>query len=183
VGYCGGKGKKPTYQDLIDHTESIQIDYDPKILSTDVLLETFWDCHSPTSRAYSTQYRAALFFSSPEEKAIFTTSKALMQKKTSSTIHTAIIPFTSWTLAEDYHQKYYLRGRRALMSLVTFTDEQIISSSLACYLNAMVSGHCDEKRANEIFVFVQETGNAQLIEAVSKMLGKSNRTVSCGGGW
>jgi len=62
VGYTGGSTKNPTYHSLGDHTETVQIDYDPTQISFEELLDVFWDSHRPTQRAWSRQYMAAVFF-------------------------------------------------------------------------------------------------------------------------
>ena len=56
VGYAGGTKKNPAYHNLGDHTETIQIDYDPTKISFEKLLETFWDSHNPAQRSWSRQY-------------------------------------------------------------------------------------------------------------------------------
>jgi len=178
VGYCGGKAKNPSYSDLKDHTESIEIDYDPSVLPIDDLLAAFWEAHSPTSRAYSIQYRAALFFSTPEEEALYTKSKREVEKKLGVTVHTAVTPYTNFSLAEDYHQKYYLRGKQALFSKLGYSDEEIINNPLACHLNALVSGNCSRDRALEIIEEVKALGNTGLTEVASKFVNGS-RQMSC----
>jgi len=164
-----------------DHTESIQIEYDPAILPTEELLGAFWGFHSPTSRTRSTQYRAALFYRNKNEKEVFRVSKENVQKTEKSTVHTNILPFTTFTLAEDYHQKYYLRSRQTIFSTLKMTDRELIESSLACYLNALVSGNCSEERMAEILEFAREQNNERLVLALEKyILGKGPSTMLCG---
>ncbi|MDZ7761250.1 MAG: peptide-methionine (S)-S-oxide reductase [Desulfovermiculus sp.] len=62
VGYSGGKKPNPTYHDLGDHTETLQVDYDPEAVSYPKLLEVFWESHSPEQSALSRQYMAAVFY-------------------------------------------------------------------------------------------------------------------------
>jgi len=52
VGYTGGSSKHPTYHAMGDHTESIQIDYDPEKTTYRKLLKIFWNCHSVTSHPW-----------------------------------------------------------------------------------------------------------------------------------
>ena len=56
VGYAGGMKINPTYYDLGDHTETIQIDYDPAKITYEKLLDVFWDSHNPYSAVVETIY-------------------------------------------------------------------------------------------------------------------------------
>lgn len=62
VGYAGGKTDAPTYRHMGDHTETVQIDYDPGRITYEELLKIFWESHDPESRPYSVQYKNAVFF-------------------------------------------------------------------------------------------------------------------------
>jgi peptide-methionine (S)-S-oxide reductase len=128
------------------------------------------------------QYQAALFFKTEEERQVFENSKQATEKKLGRTVYTGVLPFTEFTLAEDYHQKYYLRGKSKLFnSLPCKTDDELIHSVLACHLNALASGCCTEERAQEILESVKETGNEELVAAVSAFISSPSRSVSCGG--
>ncbi len=63
VGYAGGTKRNPTYYNLGDHTETIQIDYDPTYVSYRELLDIFWESHDPAARPWSRQYMAVVFYS------------------------------------------------------------------------------------------------------------------------
>jgi len=143
VGYCGGKKPNPTYYDIGDHTESIQIDYDPKVFTYEKLLSLFWEYHCPTYPAWNRQYMSALFFSNDEEKALAVASKAVREKELSKEIFTKILPVGVWTNAEDYHQKYYLRTAKkgALLKILQLSDEDILNSTLAARVNGYTQGH------------------------------------------
>ena len=56
MGYTGGTLKDPTYHNLGDHTESIQVDYDPAKTTYDKMLDVIWTCHNPCGAAWSRQY-------------------------------------------------------------------------------------------------------------------------------
>ena len=62
MGYSGGETLYPTYRSMGDHSESIQIDYDPARISYEELLEIFWKNHNPTQRAWRRQYMSAIFY-------------------------------------------------------------------------------------------------------------------------
>jgi len=109
VGYAGGSKDNPDYYDLGDHTETVEIDYDPARISYEELLNIFWDSHNPTRPALSMQYKSAIFYHDEEQKRLALESKARLEAEKNETVFTEIIPYSRFYLAEDYHQKYYLR--------------------------------------------------------------------------
>ena len=117
VGYTGGKFANPTYKDVCTdrtgHAEAVEIEYDPAAISYDTLLEVFWENHDPTQLNrqgpdWGTQYRSAIFFTTPEQEAAAKASKAVLEKshRFSKPIVTQIVPATTFYEAEDYHQQY-----------------------------------------------------------------------------
>lgn len=115
MGYAGGAKENPTYHNLGDHSETIQIDFDPSKISYERLLEVFWEEHDPTSRPWSRQYKAAVFYHDEEQKRLALASRDRLAMKLGKTVHTEGMPFTRFYAAEDYHQKYYLRQHRRIL--------------------------------------------------------------------
>jgi methionine-S-sulfoxide reductase len=115
VGYAGGTTSFPTYQSLGDHTETIQIEYDPTRITYENLLDLFWKSHEPSSKAWSRQYMAAVFYHDDVQKELALASKNREASGIAKKIHTEILPFTGFTLAENYHQKYRLQREKDLM--------------------------------------------------------------------
>jgi peptide-methionine (S)-S-oxide reductase len=109
VGYAGGTTKGPTYYNLGDHTETIQIAYDPTQISYAELLDVFWDSHNPTSRPWSRQYMSIVFYHDEEQKRLALETKDREAAERGRAIFTEIVPASQFHLAEDYHQKYRLR--------------------------------------------------------------------------
>lgn len=117
VGYSGGDFKNPTYEDVCSgkthHAEVVQITYDPKEVSYEELLNVFWNCHDPTTLNrqgpdVGEQYRSAIFYYTPEQKAAAEASK---DKLTQSRVYkhpivTQILPAKTFYRAEEYHQNY-----------------------------------------------------------------------------
>ena len=114
VGYCGGTTSSPTYRSIGDHAESVQMDFDPKKLSYEDLLAVFWEAHDPTARAWSRQYMSAIFYGDETQKQAANKSKEVYERLHSK-VSTEIAPLEKFFIAEDYHQKYYLRNTPALM--------------------------------------------------------------------
>ena len=108
VGYAGGSKDNPTYYNLGDHTETVQIDYDPPRITYEELLDIFWNSHNAARPPLSVQYKAAVFYHDEEQKRLANESKSRHEAEQNITVLTEIIPYTRFYLAEGYHQKYYL---------------------------------------------------------------------------
>jgi peptide methionine sulfoxide reductase msrA/msrB len=118
VGYTGGKTQGPTYDDVhlgtTGHAEAVRIVFDPKRISYAELLEKwFFRMHDPTTKNrqgndVGTQYRSAIFFTSPNQREVAESVKSRVDKsgKWSAPIVTEIVAAGTFTPAEDYHQKY-----------------------------------------------------------------------------
>ncbi len=117
-GYTGGKVKNPTYKEvcsgLTGHAEVIQLEFDPKVISYDQLLEIFWKTHDPTTpnqqgADVGTQYRSVVYYHSDEqkEKAEYYKKRLEEEKAFDKPIVTEISPVAKFYKAEDYHQNYY----------------------------------------------------------------------------
>lgn len=144
MGYAGGTKSSPTYQSLGDHTETIQIDYDPARISYESLLDLFWKSHEPSSKAWSRQYMAAVFYHDDEQKKLALVSKDRESSTIGKKIHTAILPFTGFTLAENYHQKYRLQREMDLMqefARIYPAFEDFINSTAAARVNGYLGGY------------------------------------------
>jgi peptide-methionine (S)-S-oxide reductase len=139
VGYSGGTKADPTYTSLGDHSETIEIDYDPTRISYKDLLELFWQWHDPTSKSWSRQYRSAIFYHGKEQKKLALETMAEAEK-TLGKIHTAVEPASAFYLAEDYHQKYYLQQVSILKKefRAMYPDTQSFTASTAA---ARVNGY------------------------------------------
>jgi len=115
-GFAGGTKENPTYKEVCGgntgHAEVIQIQYDPKVISYEKLLETFWEAHDPTTlnrqgADTGTQYRSIILYSNPAQKAAAEKSRAEAQKELSKPIVTEIVPLTKFYEADADHQNYY----------------------------------------------------------------------------
>jgi peptide-methionine (S)-S-oxide reductase len=117
-GYSGGKTPNPTYKQVCTgatgHAEVVQVTFDPTQISYRDLLEVFFTIHDPTTlnrqgADVGTQYRSAIFYHSPEQKAIAeqVIGELNAEKIWNRPIVTELTPFTSFYPAEDYHQEYF----------------------------------------------------------------------------
>jgi len=117
-GYSGGKIKRPSYAavctGLTGHAEVVQVTFDPKQISYREILEVFFSIHDPTSlnrqgADAGTQYRSAIFYHTPEQKAV---AEQLIAELNAEHIWdkpfvTQVAAFTEFFPAEDYHQEYF----------------------------------------------------------------------------
>jgi peptide-methionine (S)-S-oxide reductase len=116
VGYTGGSSTDPTYEqvcsDRTGHAESVQVWFDPDVVSYGELLDTFWSLHDPTSRDrqgwdFGSQYRSAIFFHDPDQERVALASRDERQNSLARPIVTEIVPAPTFYDAEEYHQRYF----------------------------------------------------------------------------
>jgi len=160
VGYAGGTKKNPTYHNLGDHTETIEVDYDPTLISYEQLLEVFWRSHDPTQRSWSRQYMAAVFYHNEDQKRRALETRERVQEKFATPLSTQILPATEFYAAEAYHQKYRLRQAPDLMDEFTRiypNNEDFVNSTAAARVNGFLYGY----------------GSAEDVDAAADRLGLS----------
>ena len=122
VGYAGGFTPNPTYEEVCSgrtgHTEVVLVVFDPAVTSYDALLRIFWENHDPTQgmrqgNDVGSQYRSAIYASSPAQLAAGQASLQAYQRELSAAGHgeitTEIAEDTGFYYAEDYHQQYLAR--------------------------------------------------------------------------
>jgi peptide-methionine (S)-S-oxide reductase len=123
VGYAGGPTPNPTYQEVCSgmtgHNEVVLVVFDPKKVSYEALLKTFWESHDPTQgmrqgNDVGTQYRSGIYVSSPEQRRIAEETRAAFQKGLKKAgygeITTEILEAPPFYYAEDYHQQYLAKN-------------------------------------------------------------------------
>jgi peptide-methionine (S)-S-oxide reductase len=119
VGYAGGSTPNPTYREvctgMTGHNEVVLVVFDPKKVSYDTLLKTFWENHDPTQgmrqgNDIGTQYRSGIYTFSDAQREAAERSRDMYQQQLSAggygAITTEIIPAPEFYYAEDYHQQY-----------------------------------------------------------------------------
>jgi methionine-S-sulfoxide reductase len=148
VGYAGGTTKNPSYHDLGDHSEAVQIDFDPSRVSYKELLDIFWKSHDPTRDSWSRQYRAAIFYHNEEQRKVAIGTRDQLAAETGGRIATALEPYSGFSVAEDYHQKHSLRLYPEVMKefRVIYPDmKSLINSTAVTRVNGYLGGYgsCD----------------------------------------
>jgi methionine-S-sulfoxide reductase len=144
VGYAGGEMAGPSYGNMGDHTETVQVDFDPGRITYAQLLEIFWNNHQPTSRNWSRQYMNAIFYHNDEQRRLAMDSKAVVEQNNDGTIRSQVLPLRSFTMAEDYHQKYILKQHTKLkneLSRIYPQHRDFLSSTAVARLNGYTGGN------------------------------------------
>ena len=115
VGYCGGHNAETNYKEVCtgstNHAEVVKLDFDPKIISYDKILEFFFEIHDPTTLNsqgpdFGTQYRSEIFYLNDNQK---TTAENIINKENerlSGKVVTKLSQVKNYCTAEEYHQKY-----------------------------------------------------------------------------
>jgi peptide-methionine (S)-S-oxide reductase len=146
VGYAGGAYPNPTYHDIGDHSESIQVDFDPAVVPYGRLLDLFWESHDPARPAWSRQYASLIFVHSPVQEKEAEESRNRLASAFDRPLVTEIHPYTGFTRAEEYHQKFRLRRDPVLMKAFRelFPEERsFVDSTAAARVNGFLSGFGD----------------------------------------
>jgi len=121
VGYTGGTTKNPTYEEVSSgttgHVEAIQIEFDPREVSYEKILNIYWHNIDPTQVNgqfvdEGSQYRTVIFYHNEEQKRLAERSKQALAAsgRFHGPIATQIVPASTFYPAEDYHQKYYQKS-------------------------------------------------------------------------
>jgi len=115
VGYCGGDSKETTYKEVCtgntDHAEVVKLNFDPKIISYEKILDFFFEIHDPTTLNsqgpdFGTQYRSEIFYLSDKQKKIAKNIIEKVNSNLSGKVVTKSSLLKNYCPAEEYHQRY-----------------------------------------------------------------------------
>ena len=115
VGYCGGDSKTVTYKEVCtgntNHAEVVKLDFDPKIISYEKILNFFFEIHDPTTLNsqgpdFGTQYRSEIFYLNDRQKEIAESVIKKVNLKLSGNVVTKSSLLKNYCPAEEYHQRY-----------------------------------------------------------------------------
>ncbi len=148
VGYANGTTDNPTYEAVCrgntGHAETVQVRYDPKRLPLADLLRQFFQIIDPTVRNrqgndFGTQYRTAIYYLDPVDVEAIRAVLAEEQQKYERPVVTEVEPLRSYTLAEEYHQKYLEKNPHGYchISFETLPDPEAVleagTENCRCY--------------------------------------------------
>lgn len=151
VGYAGGTTAEPTYRQMGDHTETIQLEFDSNLISFEEIIEVFWNHHNPVNiNDYKgRQYKSLLFYTDGQQQEAIGHVLKNRVARGQSEPDTEIAPYSGFHLAEDRHQKYYLkRFPNAVEKLSEWypSHEQLTNSTIAARLNGLAKGYTSLER-------------------------------------
>ena len=115
VGYCGGDNKETTYEEVCtgntNHAEVVKLDFDPKVISYEKILEYFFEIHNATTLNsqgpdFGTQYRSEIFYLNDGQKEIAKKVLEKIDQNLSGKVVTNISLVKNYCPAEEYHQRY-----------------------------------------------------------------------------
>ena len=115
VGYCGGNNIKTNYKEVCtgntNHAEVVKLDYDPKIISYEKIIDFFFKIHDPTTLNsqgldFGTQYRSEIFYLNENQKKIAIETKNKINNQLNGKVTTNISLVKNYCTAEEYHQRY-----------------------------------------------------------------------------
>lgn len=144
AGYTGGESEFPTYHNLGNHTEALQIDFDPNVISFEKVMEVFWNNHNPLRKGFSRQYMAAVWYHDETQREIIDRTRDAVATRLGQTVQTPILPLDVFYLAEGYHQKYRLQQYPSLLKHFArmYSDAaSFVNSTVAARLNGFLYGY------------------------------------------
>ena len=115
VGYCGGESKETTYKEVCigntNHAEVVKLDFDPKVISYEKILNFFFEIHDSTTLNsqgpdFGTQYRSEIFYLSDKQKEIAENVIKKINSSLSGKVVTKSSLLKNYCPAEEYHQRY-----------------------------------------------------------------------------
>lgn len=143
VGFSGGTAPDPSYSNIGDHVETVEVTYDPQKVTYQQLLDHFWAHHNARAKPIFRQYASAIFCETPQEETEAKAERASLQEKGGTDkLLTAILPFKAFYPASDNHQKYYLQQDKALFKALQ-EQHLALNSVLATKLNSVAGADGD----------------------------------------
>ena len=127
-GYAGGHVANPNYEQVsagdTGHAEVVQITFDPRVISRDIVLQVYFTIHDPTTlnrqgSDVGEQYRSVAFYRDGAQKSAIEKAIADAGAHWNGKVVTQIVPFRQFYKAENYHQEYFkLHGTQPYCQLV-----------------------------------------------------------------
>jgi len=145
VGYTGGSTDTPEYHNLADHTEAIQIDFDPSVLSFEKLVELFCRRHGPGAKRRKSQYQWAFWFHNNEQAESIHSAQQRVAREAGVGFDIHVAPVLPFYRAEDRHQKHRLQHSQLMAQFRTMYPnfQDFVDSTAAARVNGLLSGKGD----------------------------------------
>ena len=132
-----------------DHSEAVQVAYDPEVITYEDLLDVFWASHTPARAPFSRQYMSIILYHNEGQRMQAEASLERQSVRRGYQLATEVAAASEFYLAEFYHQKYYMRQVSELMGEYSriYPDEgDFISSAAVSRVNGYLGGHGGAER-------------------------------------
>lgn len=151
------------------------MEYDPEKITYEELLDVFWSSHAPLYASYSQQYASIIFYHDEEQRRLALASLGREELRIGGKVYTQVKPFTTFTMAEEYHQKYFLRSTPELykeMSAIYPDFRDLINSTAAARINGYLGGNGSlDKLQKQISTFgLSDFGEKDLLDTGAQIL-------------
>lgn len=148
VGFAGGRQPDPTYHDVGDHVEAVEVTFDPRRISYEELLEEYWSSFPTWLPPGPGRVRTVVFPRDEAQRATAERSKRDLRRRTGEPVAAGVVPDAVFWPAERLHQKFHLQ-RRFPELVVELAEsptgvDAFLATTAAARLNAYVSGFGDE---------------------------------------
>ena len=147
VGYAGGDSTTPSYDDLGNHIEVFEVDYDPDLLSYEDMVHLYFQFYDATARPFSQRVTPVIYYRNAAEQVIAEDVKLSIENSSEKGIFTVIRPLEVFYLAEEKHQLSYLKQESSLYKEIReifIEDDALLLSILASKLNGFIAGYGSE---------------------------------------
>ncbi len=144
TGYAGGRSTDPSYKNLEWHTEVVEIDYDPAVISYEDLVALFFAFHDENLRPYDQRVKSLIFFRSEAEETHARQAISRQREVTGKPVFTEAKEMDVFYLAEPEHQNRTVKREVSLYGELTEifeTDDRLQQSILVSKLNGFVYGY------------------------------------------
>ncbi len=152
VGYAGGERPNPTYHELGNHREAVEVTFDPRRISYQTLLDEYWNSFPVAIPPGPSRTRTAVFPRGEQQRRAAEASKRRLRRKIGERIPTEILENADFWPAERLHQKFHLQRVHPELVRELAGDsgiEAFLATTAAARLNAWVSGFADEEALDE----------------------------------
>jgi len=105
VGYTGGKQPNPTYQNIMDTTEAVMVEFNPDVISYEEILNEWAGMHAPYY-ASKGQYRSAIFYQNEEQQKVAVAKVAALGRDGERNVFVDVEPVSTFYRGEEYHQDF-----------------------------------------------------------------------------
>lgn len=143
--YTGGTSEHPTYEEVCaqrsGHVEAVRVSFDPEIIPVEIILDAFFTMHDPTQlnrqgHDVGVQYRSEMFYSTPEERALFEKALDRAREWYPNEIVTNITPLEKVWMAEPHHQDFFAHNpEQAYCLAVAMPKVNKIRANFSAYIN------------------------------------------------